>query len=541
MSILKVARMGHPVLRKRARALERADLKSAVVQQPHRRHDRHDGGVSRHRPRGARRCTRASASSSPACRKTQRATTTSPAIVPVPFINPEIVPIGNEKETDWEGCLSIPDIRGKVPRYTRVKIRGLDREGTRQELQLTDFRRARGAARKRSPRRRPVLRPDEAARDADIPRRIREVLAGLVGPTRAWPFDVELRHRGTPRSPSGTRPCTRSTARLPPRARATRRGSSPPRSHRPAARHDRRAHLRGRAPHGLPARALRVRAREHLAPVRLDGAARLSFLQLRAVQPALRQAEGAACVRPAASPAKRCEVYERAVLSAWDAYAELSALLKDDAFGDPEGAAIRHAARERGAAEGASSAKPRRRRSRRRATSSRSARSPRWCTRSPGITLHRLRRMAAAGDTPHEARARDRPDGGSRSARSTRSSSRRSAARNCRPAMLPEAAFPRPRGGGDAFAREFDARLERPRARSWSTLRSRRAMVADAVRADLRPHGGGAARRRGARSRAEPGTKPIPPRRDERVVPLADDAGAAPRVLHVRQAPEPHG
>ena len=65
--------------------------------------------------------------------------TRSPAIIPVPFINPEIVPLGTEKETDWEGCLSIPDIRGKVPRYARVKIRGLDREGTRQELQLAGF------------------------------------------------------------------------------------------------------------------------------------------------------------------------------------------------------------------------------------------------------------------------------------------------------------------------------------------------------------------------------------------------------------------
>ena len=62
-----------------------------------------------------------------------------PAIIPVPFVNPEITPLGNEKEVDWEGCLSIPDIRGKVPRYARVRIRGLDREGSRRELQLAGF------------------------------------------------------------------------------------------------------------------------------------------------------------------------------------------------------------------------------------------------------------------------------------------------------------------------------------------------------------------------------------------------------------------
>src|SRR3712207_7611729 len=52
----------------------------------------------------------------------------SPAIVPVPLINPEVIPVGSETATDWEGCLSIPDIRGKVPRYQRVKVRALDRE-----------------------------------------------------------------------------------------------------------------------------------------------------------------------------------------------------------------------------------------------------------------------------------------------------------------------------------------------------------------------------------------------------------------------------
>jgi peptide deformylase len=61
------------------------------------------------------------------------------AIVPVPLVNPEIIPVGTEMATDWEGCLSIPDIRGQVPRYKRVRVRALDREGTRVELQLADL------------------------------------------------------------------------------------------------------------------------------------------------------------------------------------------------------------------------------------------------------------------------------------------------------------------------------------------------------------------------------------------------------------------
>jgi peptide deformylase len=41
--------------------------------------------------------------------------------------------------SDWEGCLSIPDIRGQVPRHRHVRVRFLDREGTRTELQLADL------------------------------------------------------------------------------------------------------------------------------------------------------------------------------------------------------------------------------------------------------------------------------------------------------------------------------------------------------------------------------------------------------------------
>ena len=118
-----------------------------------------------------------------------------------------------------------------------------------------------------------------------------------------------------------------------------------------AARHDRRADLRRRPPHGLPARALRVRAREHLAAVRLDVPALVSVLQLRAVEPALRQAAASRARSCRRSPARRSTSTRRAVLRAWDRYAELSALLKDDAFGDPEGAALRPADDDAGAAE----------------------------------------------------------------------------------------------------------------------------------------------------------------------------------------------
>ena len=48
---------------------------------------------------------------------------------PVVMINPEVTPVGSSVEEDWEGCLSIPDIRARVPRATDVRIRALDRHG----------------------------------------------------------------------------------------------------------------------------------------------------------------------------------------------------------------------------------------------------------------------------------------------------------------------------------------------------------------------------------------------------------------------------
>jgi peptide deformylase len=52
----------------------------------------------------------------------------------VTIINPELLPIGEPLEEGWEGCLSIPDIRGKVPRAPSVRVRAYDRQGRRIEF-----------------------------------------------------------------------------------------------------------------------------------------------------------------------------------------------------------------------------------------------------------------------------------------------------------------------------------------------------------------------------------------------------------------------
>jgi peptide deformylase len=58
---------------------------------------------------------------------------------PVAIINPEILVIGSDVIEDWEGCLSIPDIRGRVPRAREIRVRGFDRHGERIELKAHGF------------------------------------------------------------------------------------------------------------------------------------------------------------------------------------------------------------------------------------------------------------------------------------------------------------------------------------------------------------------------------------------------------------------
>jgi peptide deformylase len=55
------------------------------------------------------------------------------------LINPEITVIGDETVEDWEGCLSIPDIRGRVPRAKEINVRAYDRRGDWLELRAHDF------------------------------------------------------------------------------------------------------------------------------------------------------------------------------------------------------------------------------------------------------------------------------------------------------------------------------------------------------------------------------------------------------------------
>ena len=61
----------------------------------------------------------------------------SRGIIPLTvLVNPDVTVLDEEMIEDWEGCLSIPDIRGMVPRFTDILVKALDRDGRNIELRL---------------------------------------------------------------------------------------------------------------------------------------------------------------------------------------------------------------------------------------------------------------------------------------------------------------------------------------------------------------------------------------------------------------------
>jgi len=63
----------------------------------------------------------------------------APTMEPTAVINPEIIRHSDEKEKGWEGCLSIPGLRGLVPRYRQIGVRYLTRAGELKEEEYSDF------------------------------------------------------------------------------------------------------------------------------------------------------------------------------------------------------------------------------------------------------------------------------------------------------------------------------------------------------------------------------------------------------------------
>ena len=138
MAILKVAHMGHPVLRAKARPLEAAEIRSPAVQQlidDMLETMAEYQGVGLAAPQ-VHKSVRLFVAGFPESEDDEQEEPEVPLMV---LINPEITIVGKETIEDWEGCLSIPDIRGRVPRARQIVVRAYDRNGKRLEIKASNF------------------------------------------------------------------------------------------------------------------------------------------------------------------------------------------------------------------------------------------------------------------------------------------------------------------------------------------------------------------------------------------------------------------
>jgi peptide deformylase len=139
MAILKVAHMGHPVLRAKARALEAAEIRSSGVQQLI--DDMFETmseyqGVGLAAPQ-VHESVRLFVAGFPGDADDENEDEQD--VPQMALINPEVAIVGRDLTEDWEGCLSIPQIRGRVPRARQIVVRAYDRSGKRIEIKASGF------------------------------------------------------------------------------------------------------------------------------------------------------------------------------------------------------------------------------------------------------------------------------------------------------------------------------------------------------------------------------------------------------------------
>jgi peptide deformylase len=136
MSILKVARIAHPVLRAPAKPVRKEAFRDRLFQKliDDMRETMYEyEGVGLAAPQ-VHEGLRLAVIEVPGSDERARAE--------VPFtvlVNPVVTPLDDDQESGWEGCLSIPDLRGVVPRWKRLTLEALDRDGKPYSLEAQDF------------------------------------------------------------------------------------------------------------------------------------------------------------------------------------------------------------------------------------------------------------------------------------------------------------------------------------------------------------------------------------------------------------------
>src|SRR5207245_2604664 len=137
MAILKVARLGHPILRQVAKPVPPDEIRSPEVQrliddmiETMREYD--GAGLAANQVHTARQIAVIEVLANPRYPD-------APHIPLAVVINPVVTPLGEETEDGWEGCLSVPDMRGIVPRYRAVGRDGASRDDRQQRMSATQL------------------------------------------------------------------------------------------------------------------------------------------------------------------------------------------------------------------------------------------------------------------------------------------------------------------------------------------------------------------------------------------------------------------
>ena len=137
MAILKVARLGHPVLRQVAWPVPVQEIRSAEVQrliddmiETMREYD--GAGLAANQVHTLRQVAVIEVAGNPRYPD-------APDVPLTILVNPVVTLLTVEIEEGWEGCLSVPDMRGRVPRCTAVRLECYDREARRIEIVAKDF------------------------------------------------------------------------------------------------------------------------------------------------------------------------------------------------------------------------------------------------------------------------------------------------------------------------------------------------------------------------------------------------------------------
>jgi len=128
MAILKVARLGHPVLREKSLPVPVDEIRSPETQRlvddlVETMREYNGAGLAAPQVHVLKQICVIEVQGNPRYPE-------APAIPLTVLINPVVTPITEEMEDGWEGCLSVPDMRGMVPRHSAIRLEAYDREGT---------------------------------------------------------------------------------------------------------------------------------------------------------------------------------------------------------------------------------------------------------------------------------------------------------------------------------------------------------------------------------------------------------------------------